>query len=252
MPTTAAECADATARVRKLADWVNDLPGTLSTIRRALRPNGLFLGAMLGGDTLAEMRSAFVLADLERRGGVAPHMSPLCSVADAGALLQAAGFALPAVDTEVITIRYPDAWTLWHHLRAMGESHSTLQRGTSERSTLLAAAAAYAEVYGDPADGSIPASFQIIYLTGWSPHDSQARPLPRGSANISLKDLNLPVRCARPAWPMSRSARSARSAWIARPAGVAWLLAHACSLALTEGLRGVCAGFWSRQRLMRE
>ena len=119
-------------------------------------------------------------------------MSPLCSVADAGALLQAAGFALPAVDTEVITIRYPDAWTLFHHLRAMGESHATVHRAFSDKETLLAAAAAYAEVYGDPEDGSIPASFQVIYLTGWSPHESQQRPLPRGSATLSLKDLNLP------------------------------------------------------------
>jgi len=172
--------------------WVNDLPGTLASIRRALRPNGLFLGAMLGGETLAEMRSAFVLADLERRGGVAQHMSPLCSVADAGALLQAAGFSLPAIDTEVITIRYPDAWTLWHHLRSMGESHATVQRAAPDQMALLAAASAYAEVYGDPTDGSIPASFQIIYLTGWSPHDSQQRPLPRGTGAISLKDLNLP------------------------------------------------------------
>lgn len=172
--------------------WVNDLPGTLTTMRRALRPNGLFLGAMLGGETLAEMRSAFVLADLERHGGVAQRMSPLCSVADAGALLQGSGFALPAIDTEVITIRYPDAWTLWHHLRAMGESHASMNRACSDRETLLAAASIYSEVYGDPEDGSIPASFQIIYLTGWSPHESQQRPLARGSGGISLKDLNLP------------------------------------------------------------
>ena len=168
--------------------WVNDLPGTLASVRRALRPNGLFLGAMLGGETLAEMRSAFVLADLERRGGVAQRMSPLCSVADAGALLQAAGFALPTVDTEVVTVRYPDAWTLWHHLRAMGDSHAAINRACADRATLLAAASIYSEMYAD-ADGSIPASFQIIYLTGWSPHESQQRPLARGSAEFSLKDL---------------------------------------------------------------
>jgi NADH dehydrogenase [ubiquinone] 1 alpha subcomplex assembly factor 5 len=171
--------------------WVNDLPGTLSACRRALRPNGLFLGAMLGGETLAEMRSAFVLADLERHGGVAQRMSPLCSVSDAGALMQAAGFALPTVDTEVLTVRYPDAWTLWHHLRAMGESHATTHRATADRSTLLAAASIYAEMYAD-ADGTIPASFQLIYMTGWAPHESQQRPLARGSAQLSLKDLNLP------------------------------------------------------------
>ncbi|KAL1505012.1 hypothetical protein AB1Y20_008775 [Prymnesium parvum] len=171
--------------------WVNDLPAALTALRRALKPDGFFLGAMLGGDTLCEMRSAFVLADLERRGGVAQHMSPLCSVADAGALVQAAGFALPTVDTEVITIHYPDAWTLWHHLRAMGESHATRMRERSDRDTLLAAAAIYRELYGDE-EGNIPATFQVIYMAGWSPHESQQKPLPRGSGAVSLKDLELP------------------------------------------------------------
>jgi NADH dehydrogenase [ubiquinone] 1 alpha subcomplex assembly factor 5 len=174
--------------------WVNDLPSTLATVRRTLRPNGLFLGAMLGGETLREMRSAFVLADLERRGGVAQRMSPLCSVADAGALLQAAGFALPAVDTETVTIHYPDAWTLFHHLRAMGEQHATAQRTAADRSTLLAAASIYQELYGQDTEHglAIPATFQLIYMTGWSPHESQQRPSSRGSAQVSLKDLNLP------------------------------------------------------------
>ena len=190
-PALEAESADLVVSSMAL-HWVNDLPGTLGAVRKALRPNGLFLGAMLGGETLAEMRSAFVLADLERRGGVAQRMSPLCAVSDAGALLQATGFALPTVDTEIITIRYPHAWALWHHLRAMGESHATHQRSAADTSTLLAAAAIYQELYGDPDDGSIPATFQVIYLTGWAPHESQQRPLPRGSATVSLKDLNLP------------------------------------------------------------
>lgn len=118
--------------------WVNDLPRTLASFRRALKPNGLFLGAMIGGDTLMEMRSSFVLADLERKGGVAQRMSPLCSLADAGALMQAAGFSIPTVDTEVVTIHYPNAWTLWHHLRAMGDSHATFARATADLNTLLA------------------------------------------------------------------------------------------------------------------
>lgn len=171
--------------------WVNDLPGCLKGFRRALRPNGFFLGAMLGGDTLQEMRSSFVLADLERHGGVAQRMSPLCSVADAGALVQSAGFALPTVDTEVIKIHYPDAWTLWHHLRAMGESHATLNRASCDQATLLAAAAIYRELYGDK-DGNIPATFQVIYMAGWAPHESQPKPLARGSGAVSLKDLGLP------------------------------------------------------------
>lgn len=160
-------------------------------MRRALRPNGLFLGAMLGGDTLQEMRSALILADLERSGGVAQRMSPLATVADCGALMQAAGFALPTVDTDRIVIHYPDAWALWHHLRAMGETHSIYERSASSRTTMLAAAAAYRELYGD-AEGQVPATFQMIYLTGWGPHESQQRPLPRGSATVSLKDLGLP------------------------------------------------------------
>ncbi len=176
--------------------WVNDLPGTLAKIRRALKPNGLFLAAFLGGETLAEMRSALVLADLERNGGVAPHMSPLVSVADASALLQSSGFALPTVDTEEVRIGFPDAWTAWHHLRCMGESNATARRAPHDQSdydTLLAAAAAYSSVYGD--GESIPASFQVIYLIGWAPHESQARPLPRGSGKVpgtvSLKELGL-------------------------------------------------------------
>ena len=171
--------------------WVNDLPGLLTMARRALRPNGLFLGAMLGGDTLQEMRSAFVLSDLERRGGVAQRMSPLATVSDCGALLQAAGFALPTVDTDRITVHYPDAWTLWHHLRAMGDSHAVLERSASSQPTMLAAAAAYRELYGDE-QGQVPATFQMIYLTGWAPHESMQQPLPRGSAAVSLKDLGLP------------------------------------------------------------
>ena len=170
--------------------WVNDPPRFLKRVRRALKPNGLFLGAMLGGETLTEMRSAFVLADLERAGGVAQRMSPLASVTDAGALLQASGFALPMVDTEIITITYPDAWTLWHHLRAAGDSQATAQRSAVTQSSLLAAASAYRECYGD-ADGNIQASFQVIYFIGWSPHESQQVPLQRGTASASLKDLGL-------------------------------------------------------------
>ena len=122
--------------------------------------------------------------------GVAQRMSPLASVTDAGALLQASGFALPTVDTEIITITYPDAWTLWHHLRAAGDSQATAQRSAVSQSSLLAAASAYRECYGD-ADGNIQASFQVIYFIGWSPHESQQVPLQRGTATASLKDLGL-------------------------------------------------------------
>ena len=104
---------------------------------------------------------------------------------------QAAGFALPTVDTDRITVHYPDAWTLWHHLRAMGDSHAVLERSASSQPTMLAAAAAYRELYGDE-QGQVPATFQMIYLTGWAPHESMQQPLPRGSAAVSLKDLGLP------------------------------------------------------------
>ena len=161
--------------------WVNDLPALLTSARRALRPNGLFLAAMLGGDTLSEMRSSFVLADLERRGGVAQRMSPLATVSDCGALLQAAGFSLPTVDTDKLVVHYPDAWTLFHHLRAMGDSHAVLDRSASSQETLLASAAAYREMYGDAETGEIPATFQMIFLTGWAPHESMQKPLSPGS-----------------------------------------------------------------------
>jgi len=144
------------------------------------------------GDTLSEMRSSFVLADYERKGGVAKRMSPLATVSDCGALLQAAGFSLPTVDTDKVVVHYPDAWTLFHHLRAMGDSHAVLDRSASSQETLLAASAAYREMYGDAETGEIPATFQMIFLTGWAPHESMQKPMSPGSATVSLKDLSLP------------------------------------------------------------
>jgi len=180
--------------------WVNDLPEAFAQIRRALRPDGLFLGAMLGGETLSELRNSFVAADLERRGGVADHASPLTRVADVGDLLQSAGFALTTVDTETLTVGYADPFVLMDHLQGMGEGHAppAERRAAPDRASLLAAAAVYASLYGRPAatdgaegeeGGGIPASFEVIYMIGWAPHASQPRPLSPGAASASLKDI---------------------------------------------------------------
>jgi len=170
--------------------WVNDLPGTLVQIRRALRPDGLFLAALLGGDTLVELRRAVVEAESEIEGGVSPRVSPFLDVREGGALLQRAGFALPVVDSDTITVTWPDALALMRDLRGMGEANAVVERkkGFSRRETLFTAAARYQDRHGD-AEGRIPATFQVIYLTGWAPHDSQQRALQPGAATSRLADV---------------------------------------------------------------
>ena len=169
--------------------WVNDLPGALIQVRRALRPDGLFLAALLGGDTLIELRQALVEAETEVEGGASPRVSPFLDVREAGALLQRAGFSLPVVDLDIITVTWPDALALMKDLRGMGEANAVLERKKSftRRGTLLSAAAGYQARHGD-AEGRIPATFQIVYLTGWAPHDSQQRPLRPGAATSRLAD----------------------------------------------------------------
>jgi SAM-dependent methyltransferase len=169
--------------------WVNDLPGALIQVRRALRPDGLFLAALLGGDTLIELRQALVEAETEVEGGASPRVSPFLDVREAGALLQRAGFSLPVVDLDTITVTWPDALALMKDLRGMGEANAVLERKKSftRRGTLLSAAAGYQARHGD-AEGRIPATFQIVYLTGWAPHDSQQRPLRPGAATSRLAD----------------------------------------------------------------
>jgi NADH dehydrogenase [ubiquinone] 1 alpha subcomplex assembly factor 5 len=170
--------------------WVNDLPGTLEQIFRGLKDDGLFLASMFGENTLIELRNSFVLAEQERDGGVSPHVSPFAGVGDMGNLLSRAGFTLPAVDQETITIRYKDPYLLMHELQAMGEQNAaSLRRTAINPATVHAAAAIYQEMYGE-ADGSVPATFQIMYLTGWTPHHSQQKPRKRGSASHSFKDLD--------------------------------------------------------------
>jgi len=167
--------------------WVNDLPGALVQIRRALKPDGFFCGAMLGGETLLELRRCLYEAEMETAGGVSPRVSPFAEIKDAGGLLQRAGFALPVVDSDTITVTYADAFALMRELRGMGETNAVLARRKvpATRGLLFDAARRYAEQYAEP-DGRIPVTFQILYLAGWSPHESQQQPLKPGSGEIPL------------------------------------------------------------------
>lgn len=168
--------------------WTNDLPGALIQIRRALRPDGLFMAALLGGDTLIELRQALMEAEAETTGGARPRTSPVIDVAEAGGLLQRAGFALPVIDTDTITVTFPDLFALMRDLRGMGETNAlAAMRAPLRRDTLMAAAARYSDSCAD-ADGRIPATFQIVWMTGWAPADSQQRALRPGSASARLSD----------------------------------------------------------------
>ncbi|MBU0725176.1 MAG: methyltransferase domain-containing protein [Alphaproteobacteria bacterium] len=169
--------------------WVNDLPGALMQIRQALRPDGLFLGAMLGGTTLVELREVMTQAEIDIEGGLSPRLSPFADLRDAGGLLQRAGFALPVVDSDWLTVTYENAFALMRDLRGMGETNSHLERRRhfTRRATLLRAAELYQERFAGP-DGRITATFQILYLTAWTPHAAQQQPKRRGSATARLAD----------------------------------------------------------------
>ncbi|KND03452.1 uncharacterized protein SPPG_00935 [Spizellomyces punctatus DAOM BR117] len=169
--------------------WVNDIPGTLIQAQRALKPDGVFIGAMFGGDTLYELRTSLQLAEIDREGGVSPHISPMTDVRDVANLLQRAGFNLITVDVDEIAVNYPSMFELMDDLRAMGESNAIAARKPYiSRDTLMAAAATYKEIYGND-DGSVPATFQVIYMIGWKPDPSQPKPLARGSGEVSFKEL---------------------------------------------------------------
>ncbi len=169
--------------------WTNDLPGALIQIRRALVPDGLFLGAIFGGDTLTELRQSLGAAEIELEGGLSPRVSPFVELRDMGSLLQRAGFALPVVDADRVTVRYPNALKLMTELRGMGETNVLIERRRTplRRRTLIRAAEIYQEKFGLP-DGRIPATFEIVFMTGWSPHESQQKPLRPGSAKMRLAD----------------------------------------------------------------
>lgn len=168
--------------------WANDLPGALAQIRRALKPDGLFMGTLLGAGTLKELRGALTQAELEVRGGAQARVSPFADGFDGAALLQRAGFALPVSDVDRLVVRYPDMLALVRDLRAMGET-SVLASDTRPLSREIVARAAqlYVSKHGE-ADGRIPATFEIIHLAGWAPHSSQQQPLQRGSAKMRLAD----------------------------------------------------------------
>ena len=168
---------------------VNDLPGTLTQIRRALKPDGLFLAALLGGETLTELRQSFAEAEAEADGGVSPRVAPFADVRDLGALLQRAGFALPVADTDRLTVRYATPFDLMRDLRGMGATNALVERRRTplKRATLLRMADIYAKRFSDP-DGRVRASFDIVWLSGWAPHESQQQPLRPGSAKARLAD----------------------------------------------------------------
>ncbi|RYP15396.1 hypothetical protein DL765_005732 [Monosporascus sp. GIB2] len=170
--------------------WINDLPGLLAQINNVLKPDCAFVGAMFGGDTLFELRTSLQLAEQERRGGISPHVSPLADVRDVGGLLQRAGFKMLTVDVDDIIVDYPDMFALMQDLQAMGESSAVLGRemGGIRRDVLLAGDAIYKELHGNE-DGSIPATFRMIYMIGWKEGENQAKPLPRGSGQVNLKDV---------------------------------------------------------------
>ena len=169
--------------------FVNDLPGVLAQIRRALRPDGLLLAAMIGGDTLTELRQCFAAAEAECEGGVSPRVAPFADLRDVGGLLQRAGFALPVTDLDHIVVRYDNALALTADLRRMGATNILVERRRTptRRATLLRVAQIYAERFADP-DGRIRATYDVIWLSGWAPHESQPKPLQPGSAKASLEE----------------------------------------------------------------
>jgi SAM-dependent methyltransferase len=169
--------------------FVNDLPGVLAQIRRALKPDGLLLAAMIGGDTLAELRQSFAAAEAELEGGISPRVAPSADLRDIGALLQRAGFALPVTDVDRIVVRYDSALALMQDLRRMGATNVLAERRRmpTRRATLLRMAEVYREKFADP-DGRIRATFDVIWLSGWAPHASQQQPLQPGSAKASLAE----------------------------------------------------------------
>jgi SAM-dependent methyltransferase len=172
---------------------VNDLPGVLVQIRQALKPDGLFLGALFGGETLTELRQALAAAEIEVTGGVSPRVVPFGDVRDLGGLLQRAGFALPVADVERTLMRFADLPSLVRELRVMGETNPLVDRSRQPMSRRMLAAAErhYAENFAD-SDGRLRATFEIIFLTGWAPHESQQQPLKPGSAKARLADALKP------------------------------------------------------------
>lgn len=190
--------------------WVNDLPGCFQRIMRSLKPDGCFMASLFGGETLYELRSSLQLAEMERRGGLAPHISPFTQVRplilrhfniltfshffheiqirDIGSLLNRAGFTMLTIDTDEIGIGYPTMFELMDDLQGMAENNAAFNRPLHlSRETQMAAAAIYQNMYGKPE--GIPATFQVIYFVAWKPGPNQPQPLERGTGDVSFKDL---------------------------------------------------------------
>ncbi|KAF2020423.1 S-adenosyl-L-methionine-dependent methyltransferase [Aaosphaeria arxii CBS 175.79] len=169
--------------------WINDLPSILAQVNNALKPDCPFIGVMMGGDSLFELRTSLQLAELDRRGGVSTHTSPLADVRDIGGLLQRAGFNLLTVDVDDIVVDFPDSFALMKDLQAMGESNAVIARekGGIHKDVLLAAEGIYRELHGNE-DGTLPATFRLIYMIGWKQGPNQAKPLERGTGMFSIKD----------------------------------------------------------------
>lgn len=170
--------------------WINDLPSVMAQINHILKPDSPFIAAMFGGDTLFELRSSLQLADTDRRGGVSTHVSPLADVRDIGGLLTKAGFKFLTVDIDDIIVDYPDTFALMQDLQAMGESNAVLRRevGGLHKDVLLANEAIYRELHGNE-DGSIPATFRVLFMIGWTEGPNQPEPLARGSGQVNIKDI---------------------------------------------------------------
>lgn len=168
---------------------VNDLPGTLIQIQRCLKPDGLFLALLPGANTLRELRDAITLASTEYDFALAPRLSPLVEIRDAGALLQRTNFALPVLESETLTVDYSSVQKLLHDLKGMGESNILLSqhKGLMPPAQLAAIISCYERNFGQ--NGSFPATFEAVTLMGWKPHESQQKPSPRGSGTTSLKDV---------------------------------------------------------------
>ncbi|XP_018050316.1 PREDICTED: NADH dehydrogenase [ubiquinone] 1 alpha subcomplex assembly factor 5 [Atta colombica] len=173
--------------------WINDLPGCFKRINSSLKNDGVFMAAVFGGDTLYELRSSLQLAEFERYGGISPHISPFVQIRDIGSLLTRANFTMLTIDTDEIVIGYPSMFELMWDLKGMAENNAARNRNLHlSRDTLIAAASIYNQLYGKTKEDNtafIPATFQIIYMLGWKPDESQPKPLRRGTGQVSLKDL---------------------------------------------------------------
>ena len=184
----APECLDLVSSGLAL-HFADDLPGVFAQVRRALKPDGLFLVALLGGDTLTELRQSFAAAEAEIEGGLSPRVIPFADVRAIGALLQRAGFALPVTDVDKVTVRYGSPLGLMQDLRAWGATNALLERSRKplRRATLARMLEIYGERFSDP-DGRVRATFEIVWASGWAPHASQQQPLKPGSAKSRLAE----------------------------------------------------------------